>query len=76
MKEHALRTLRRAYGDDIQLLEIAWALTVPTGWSEASKQIMRLAAKSAGIVDNADSPEARHNSEHHTVLNCVICSKC
>ena len=56
MKEHALRTLRRAYGDDIQLLEIAWALTVPTGWSEASKQIMRLAAKSAGIVDNADSP--------------------
>ena len=53
-QEHALRTLNSSYGN-VQLQEVTWALSVPAGWSEASKRVMRLAAADAGIVDDADS---------------------
>lgn len=58
LKEMAFRSLQEQWGPArVSMNDIAWAVTVPAGWSNTAKQIMRHAAVEAGMVP---SPASRY----------------
>ncbi|XP_035191181.1 heat shock 70 kDa protein 12A-like isoform X3 [Oxyura jamaicensis] len=53
MKEHALNTVQEASFHTVcDPQKITWVITVPTIWSAAARQFMRLAAKEAGLISD------------------------
>ncbi|NXK68250.1 HS12B protein, partial [Sylvietta virens] len=52
LKEHASNTIKKASFQTVYNQEITWVITVPAIWSAAAKQLMRLAAKEAGIFSD------------------------
>lgn len=53
IKERALETIANVISH-IEKTQIRWCLTVPAIWEDLDKQLMREAARRAGIVDNID----------------------
>lgn len=58
LKESALKKVQGGVSSIIANDEILWSLTVPAIWNNADKQLMRLAAKKAGLISNEDDKES------------------
>ena len=54
LKDFSMEKLQVSWGS-FSPDDVTWALSVPAGWTNASKQTMRRAAAAAGIVDSANS---------------------
>ncbi|ORZ36938.1 hypothetical protein BCR44DRAFT_1511975 [Catenaria anguillulae PL171] len=48
-------TMKSKFGDQVQLADAQWCLTVPAMWSDRAKQVMRNAAAQAGLIDSPTS---------------------
>lgn len=57
LHEDFLESLRREHPHTFDPSRIRYSLTVPAGWGEAAKHIMREAAVGAGIVDTVSSSQ-------------------
>lgn len=59
VKDLALSDLSSSTHGHLKPDEILWCLTVPAIWTDAEKQLMRLAAQKAGLIGTNDSEQER-----------------
>jgi molecular chaperone DnaK (HSP70) len=59
IKDLALEEVKELVKDYIKENEILWCLTVPTIWTDKSKQLMRVAAQEAGMIGVSDEESER-----------------
>ncbi|MCO5614123.1 hypothetical protein L7F22_068404 [Adiantum nelumboides] len=54
--EHAMAELRTRFSNSLGKDAVEWCLTVPAIWKERPKQVMRVCAERAGLVQGAECP--------------------
>lgn len=59
LKEQTLQHIQSETAGKVSEQSILWCLTVPAIWTDAEKQLMRRAAKKAGLIGDSDTESER-----------------
>jgi molecular chaperone DnaK (HSP70) len=59
IKEMALQDVRNATAGHLQDKQILWCLTIPAIWQDRAKNLMRVAARQAGLIGETESENER-----------------